>query len=212
MSFGGEARLGSRPALGRARAASAGPNPAQNGGSSWTPVFYLGALKSRRGEARLGATRPAPLPALGRQPTEAAYRWSRVGQGAISQRRRSFALPRAGTKQGVSRATLRLKPFRGWRLGHTSKTRHQKRPAETGGRNGASIAKFRTRRQAHICKTSRYRAVFERSSYVTRWRRTGWLGWEDSNLRISIHRWQFEKSKKVPSFLDESGHQRLSVN
>jgi hypothetical protein len=41
--------------------------------------------------------------------------------------------------------------------GHTAKTRHQKRPAETGGRNGASIAKFRTRRPAHICETSRYR-------------------------------------------------------
>ena len=66
---------------------------------------------------------------------------------------------------------------------------HQKRdtkkgPAETGGRNGASIAKFRTRRPAHICETSRYRAVFERPSYVTRWRRTGWLGRRDSNLCI----------------------------
>src|SRR5258705_6804024 len=55
---------------------------------------------------------------------------------------------------------------------NTSKTRHQKRSAETGGRNGDSIAKFRTRRPAHICETSRYRAVFERPSYVTRWRRT----------------------------------------
>ena len=54
------------------------------------------------------------------------------------------------------------------RRGHTAKTRHQKRPAETGGRNGASIAEFRTRRPAHICETSRYRAVFERPSYVTR--------------------------------------------
>jgi hypothetical protein len=53
-------------------------------------------------------------------------------------------------------------------LGHTAKTRHQKWPAETGGRNGASIAKFRTRRPAHICQTSPYRAVFERPSYVTR--------------------------------------------
>ena len=49
------------------------------------------------------------------------------------------------------------------RLGHTAKTRHQKRPAETGGRNGASIAKFRTRRPAHICEISRYRAVFVRT-------------------------------------------------
>jgi hypothetical protein len=59
---------------------------------------------------------------------------------------------------------------------NTSKTRHQKRSAETGGRNGDSIAEFRTRRPAHICESSRYRAVFERPSYVTRWRRTGWLG------------------------------------
>jgi hypothetical protein len=49
----------------------------------------------------------------------------------------------------------------------------------------ASIAKFRTRRPAHVCETSRYRAVFERPSYVTRWRRTGWLGRQDSNLCIS---------------------------
>ncbi len=40
-------------------------------------------------------------------------------------------------------------------------------------------------RPAHICETSRHRAVFERPSYVTRWRRTGWLGREDSNLCIS---------------------------
>ena len=66
------------------------------------------------------------------------------------------------------------------------KTRHQKRPAETGGRNGASIAKFRTRRPAHICETSRYRAVFERPSYVTRWRRTGWLTRQSRSNR-SLH-------------------------
>src|ERR1700704_587962 len=29
------------------------------------------------------------------------------------------------------------------------------------------------------------RAVFERPSNVTRWRRTGWLGRQDSNLRMS---------------------------
>ena len=46
-------------------------------------------------------------------------------------------------------------------------------------------AEFRTRRPAHISETSRYRAVFERPSYVTRWRRTGWLGRRDSNLCIS---------------------------
>jgi hypothetical protein len=38
--------------------------------------------------------------------------------------------------------------------------------------------------ETHICETSRYRVVFERPSYVTRWRRTGWLGRRDSNLCI----------------------------
>src|SRR6195256_658770 len=33
------------------------------------------------------------------------------------------------------------------------------------------------------CETSRYRAVFKRASYVTRWRRTGWLGRRDLNLK-----------------------------
>src|SRR4051812_21046955 len=32
---------------------------------------------------------------------------------------------------------------------------------------------------------SRYRALFKRPLYVTRWRRTGWLGRRDSILRIS---------------------------
>jgi hypothetical protein len=54
----------------------------------------------------------------------------------------------------------------------------------TGGRNCAPLAKFRTRRPAHTCETSRYRAGFERPSYVRRWRRTGWLGRQDSNLCI----------------------------
>jgi hypothetical protein len=67
-----------------------------------------------------------------------------------------------------------------------SKTRHQKRPAETGGGNGVSIAKFRTRRPARICETSRCRADFKQPSYVTRWRRTGWLGSLDSNLEMSL--------------------------
>jgi hypothetical protein len=55
---------------------------------------------------------------------------------------------------------------------------------EPQGRADLSIAKLRTRRPAHICETSRYRAVFERPSYVTRWRRTDWLGRRDSNLCI----------------------------
>jgi hypothetical protein len=37
------------------------------------------------------------------------------------------------------------------------------------------LPNFCTRRPAHICETSRYRAVFERPSYVMRWRQTGWL-------------------------------------
>jgi hypothetical protein len=44
---------------------------------------------------------------------------------------------------------------------------------------------FRTRRLSHIRETSRCRAVFERSLYVTRWRQTGWLGRQDSNLCIA---------------------------
>jgi hypothetical protein len=30
--------------------------------------------------------------------------------------------------------------------------------------------------------------------------RTGWLGRQDSNLRISIYRWPFEESKEFPRF------------
>jgi hypothetical protein len=39
--------------------------------------------------------------------------------------------------------------------------------------------------QLIICETSRYGAVFERLSYLTRLRRTGCLGRRDSNLCIS---------------------------
>ena len=81
---------------------------------------------------------------------------------------------------------------------HIKNVTPKKRPAETGGRSGASIAKFRTPRPAHICETSRYRAVFERPSYVTRWRRTGWLRREDLNMRISIYRWPFEELMEFP--------------
>jgi len=102
-------------------------------------------------------------------------------------------------------------------VGHTSKTRRQKGPAETGGRNGASIAKFRTRRPAHICETSRYRAVFERSSYVTRWRRTGWLGREDSNICISesecaktLSSGREDSNMRIPQAQSERHHLRQS--
>ncbi len=60
-----------------------------------------------------------------------------------------------------------------------------RRPRTSGARPRASIAKFRTRRPAHICEASRYRAVFERPSYLTRLRRTDWLGRRDSKLCIS---------------------------
>jgi hypothetical protein len=61
-------------------------------------------------------------------------------------------------------------------VGHTSKTRHQERPAETGGRNGASIAKFRTRRPAHICETTRYRAVGVDGPLAASWcQSAGWI-------------------------------------
>ena len=77
------------------------------------------------------------------------------------------------------------------RLGHTAKTRHQKRPAETGGRNGASIAKFRTRRPAHICEISRYGAVFERTfifdAFETDWL-VGAAGFEPLHLGLQLAR------------------------
>jgi hypothetical protein len=52
------------------------------------------------------------------------------------------------------------------------------------GRNGASIAKFRTRRQSHICEMPRYRAVLSDIRLLTRRDRTRWLGRQDSNLCI----------------------------
>src|SRR6266436_8846789 len=57
-----------------------------------------------------------------------------------------------------------------------SKTRHQKRPSETGERNHASVAKFRTRRPSHIRKMPRCRAVLSEVRTLA-WRDgTGWLG------------------------------------
>src|SRR4029077_995003 len=47
-----EARCGLEqrtPPLGRARAASAGPSPVQNGGSSWTPGFYTRTIIRLKG-------------------------------------------------------------------------------------------------------------------------------------------------------------------
>ena len=50
---------------------------------------------------------------------------------------------------------------------NTSKTRHQKRSAETGGRNGDSIARIPHTEPAHICESSRYRAQSGRLSRVS---------------------------------------------
>src|SRR3981081_4468491 len=59
-----------------------------------------------------------------------------------------------------------------------SKTRHQKSLLEMGGRNGASIAKFRTRRQSHICEMPRYRAVLS-GFHILR-------GFEPLHIRIEL--------------------------
>jgi hypothetical protein len=93
---------------------------------------------------------------------------TRVVLRSAAQPQNAATLKTSEDSQAMLIATHRLASMLGTSPGHTAKTRHQKRPAETGGRNGASIAEFRTRRPAHICETSRYRAVFERPSYVTR--------------------------------------------
>jgi response regulator RpfG family c-di-GMP phosphodiesterase len=67
-----------------------------------------------------------------------------------------------------------------------------------GARNDTSMAQFRTRRPSHISEMP-----LERPSYVTRWRRTGWLGRPDSNLRISES--EFVKSFEMAARL----HTRL---
>ena len=67
-----------------------------------------------------------------------------------------------------------------------------------GARNDTSMAQFRKRRPNHISEMP-----LERPSYVTRWRRTGWLGRPDSNLRISES--EFVKSFEMAARL----HTRL---
>jgi hypothetical protein len=59
---------------------------------------------------------------------------------------------------------------------------------ERGGRHAL-------RHRGRFYETTRYRAIFERPSYVTRWRRTGWLGRRDSNLCISES--EFVKSHEI---------------
>jgi hypothetical protein len=51
---------------------------------------------------------------------------------------------------------------------HTQKRDTKKKPSETAGRNGASIAKFRTRRKSHIYETPRYRAILSDIRLSTR--------------------------------------------
>jgi hypothetical protein len=57
-------------------------------------------------------------------------------------------------------------------------------PSETGGRNGTSVAKFSTRRLSHICEMPPCRALLSGLQILGGGDQTGWLGWEDSNLRI----------------------------
>jgi len=67
----------------------------------------------------------------------------------------------------------------------SGKTRHQNPPSETGSRRGASVANFRTRRPAHICRMPPKRAVLSGLSMSGGGDRTGWLGRQDSNHCIS---------------------------
>jgi hypothetical protein len=103
-----------------------------------------------------------------RQSSRFASSFSRYGAHA-RQRDTQYVLARSIDRCGRSENWLLLENLQSFLPDRSSyfvaaalanqllaKTRHQKRPAETGGRNGASIAKFRTRRPAHICETSRY--------------------------------------------------------
>src|SRR5271154_702074 len=65
------------------------------------------------------------------------------------------------------------------------KTRRQKLPLETRGRNGASGTDSATQRVGQAVRTPRYRGHFEYSSANGKRDRTGWLGREDSNLRMA---------------------------
>src|SRR5262249_33507819 len=56
------------------------------------------------------------------------------------------------------------------------KTRHQKLVSETGGRNGTSVAEFRTRRLSQICEMPSLRAVLSALQTVDAGDQTGWLG------------------------------------
>ena len=78
-----------------------------------------------------------------------------------------------------------LSPLRPQQPLAPSKTRHQNPPSETGSRRGASVANFRTRRPAHICRMPPKRAVLSGLSMSGGGDRTGWLGRQDSNHCIS---------------------------
>ena len=53
------------------------------------------------------------------------------------------------------------------------------------------------------------RGIGKAISFMRRWRRTGWLGREDSNLQDLISKLTFEMSREIPSIPMNSGHQRL---
>ena len=76
--------------------------------------------------------------------------------------------------------------------GQSGTSRENETPKMALGDREAEMtrAEFRTRRPRHISETPRYRAVFERSSYVRRWRPTGWLGRQDSKLCILDRNYQ----------------------
>jgi hypothetical protein len=146
------------------------------------PGTSIAAFQQQSGKRRINGPPPQPiLPgvrhAILSRHTLAADHTSAIG---------STGIPAPAT---IAKTTELASPVD--RLGRvcgnglSTKTRHQKRPPETGDRNDASMAEFRTRRPLHIRETSRCRAVIEGPSYVTRWRRTGWLGRVDSNLCIS---------------------------
>ena len=129
---------------------------------------------------------PALHPLVAPHKRTSRYRATEGGSVAEANRATLELEPLPGGAVSAPRRQFNKKRSGSWMCGNgrSVKTRHQKWSSETGGRHDASMAEFRTRRPRHICETSRCRAVFERSSYVSRWRRTGWLGRRDSNLCI----------------------------
>src|SRR2546421_10177388 len=75
---------------------------------------------------------------------------------------------------------------RDWRLALPMKTRHEKWPLETEGRNDAFLARSGTRRPSQIPQIARNRAVSGGGTTHNGGDRTGWLGWQDSNSGMSL--------------------------